>query len=101
MTVREKYRADKTLECETVFRTADPKHPGVAKVLGEGEINIAGPVRVLSEGEYPAKYPSLYLRPEQVARRIRHAAAGGASRLSRRAIPCTARTSIWPRSPPR
>ena len=66
MTVCEKYRADKTLECETVFRTADPKHPGVAKVLGEGEINIAGPVRVLSEGEYPAKYPSLYLRPEQV-----------------------------------
>ena len=31
----------------------------------EGEINIAGPVRVLSEGGYPAKYPSLYLRPEQ------------------------------------
>lgn len=65
MTVREKYRADKTLECETVFRTADPKHPGVAKVLSEGEINIAGPVRVLFEGEYPASYPGLYMRPDQ------------------------------------
>ena len=65
MTVRETYRADKTLECETVFRTADPKHPGVAKVLSQGEVNIAGPVRVLSEGEYPTKYPGLYMRPEQ------------------------------------
>jgi sulfate adenylyltransferase len=65
MTVLEKYKADKTLECETVFRTADPKHPGVAKVLAEGEINIAGPVRVLSEGGYPARYSHLYMRPEQ------------------------------------
>ena len=65
MTVLEKYHADKMFECETVFRTADPKHPGVAKVLAEGDINIAGPVRVFSEGEYPNRYPSLYMRPEQ------------------------------------
>lgn len=65
MTVREKYRPDLALECETVFRTADPKHPGVEKVLAQGAVNIAGPVQALSEGEYPAKYPSLYMRPEQ------------------------------------
>lgn len=72
MTVRETYRADKTLECETVFRTADPKHPGVAKVLAQREVNVAGPVRVLSEGEYPAKYPGLYLRPEQARAEFEH-----------------------------
>jgi sulfate adenylyltransferase len=65
MVVREKYRPDLALECETVFRTADAKHPGVEKVLAQGAVNIAGPVQVLSEGEYPAKYPGLYMRPEQ------------------------------------
>jgi sulfate adenylyltransferase len=65
MTVREKYAPDKGLECEAVFRTRDPAHPGVAKVLAQGDINLAGPVTVLSEGEYPAKYPQLYMRPEE------------------------------------
>ena len=35
------------------------------KVLGQGGVNLAGPVMVLSEGEYPAKYPDLYIRPAQ------------------------------------
>jgi len=65
MEVREKYSIDKKLEAEHVYRTADPKHPGVAKVLAQGEVNLAGPVMVLSEGEYPAKYPELYIRPAQ------------------------------------
>ena len=65
MEVREKYSIDKQFEAEHVYRTADPKHPGVAKVLAQGEVNLAGPVFVLSEGEYPAKYPDLYIRPAQ------------------------------------
>jgi sulfate adenylyltransferase len=65
MHVQEKYSIDKKLEAEHVYRTADPKHPGVAKVLGQGGVNLAGPVMVLSEGEYPAKYPDLYIRPAQ------------------------------------
>ena len=63
MGVHEKYTIDKQLEAEHVYRTADPKHPGVAKVLDQGDVNLAGPVMVLSEGEYPAKYPDLYIRP--------------------------------------
>ena len=65
MTVEETYRPDKSLECENVYRTADPAHPGVQKVLDQGPVNLAGPVQVLSEGEYPAKYPDLYLRPAE------------------------------------
>jgi sulfate adenylyltransferase len=65
MDVHEKYSIDKRLEAEYVYRTADPKHPGVAKVLAQGDVNLAGPVRVLSEGEYPVKYPQLYIRPAQ------------------------------------
>jgi len=63
MEVREKYRIDKNLEAEHVYRTIDPNHPGVAKLLAQGDVNLAGRVMVLSEGEYPTKYPELYIRP--------------------------------------
>jgi len=65
MEVREKYTIDKALEAEHVYRTTDPKHPGVAKVLEQGDINLAGRVMVLSEGDYPEKYPELYIRPAE------------------------------------
>ena len=63
MTVIEKYRIDRALECASVFRTADPEHPGVRKVMAQGEVNLAGPVIALDEGPYPALYRDLYLRP--------------------------------------
>ena len=65
MQVHEKYSIDKKLEAEHVYRTVDPKHPGVAKVLAQGDVNLAGAIMVLTEGEYPAKYPDLYIRPAQ------------------------------------
>jgi len=65
MEVREKYSIDKKLEAEHVYRTADPKHPGVAKVLEQGDVNLAGRVMALCEGDYPAKYPHLYIRPAE------------------------------------
>jgi sulfate adenylyltransferase len=64
LTVGETYRADKTHQCRQVFRTNDAAHPGVANVMAEGEVNLAGAVRVFSEGQYPARYPGLYLRPD-------------------------------------
>jgi sulfate adenylyltransferase len=65
ITVREKYAIDRELECKHVFRTTDLEHPGVEKVMRQGEVNIGGPVIALSEGEYPARYRGLYLRPEE------------------------------------
>ena len=65
MEVREKYSIDKQFEATHVYRTTDRKHPGVAKVLEQGDVNLAGPVKVLSEGDYPEKYPDLYIRPAQ------------------------------------
>ena len=65
MQVREKYAIDRTVEAEHVYRTTDPKHPGVAKLFQQGDVNLAGPVSVLSEGEYPVKYPKLYVRPAE------------------------------------
>jgi sulfate adenylyltransferase len=65
MQVREKYSIDRQIEALHVYRTADPKHPGVAKVLSQGDVNLAGRVTVLSEGEYPVKYRELYIRPAE------------------------------------
>ena len=65
MKVLEKYAIDKKSECNHVYRTTDPGHPGVRKVLDQGEINLGGRVIALSEGEYPEKYPDLFLRPAQ------------------------------------
>jgi len=63
MEVREKYRIDKAVEARYVYGTTDAKHPGVAKVMGQGEFNLAGRVLALSEGEYSRQYPGLYIRP--------------------------------------
>ncbi|PHS78404.1 MAG: sulfate adenylyltransferase [Rhodospirillaceae bacterium] len=63
--VQEKYSPDKELECEHVFRTTDGAHPGVEKVMDQGNVNLAGIVKCLGEGEYPDLYPELYLRPEE------------------------------------
>lgn len=61
----EKYTIDKAFECKTVFGTTDSEHPGVAMVLAQGDVNLAGDVMVLSEGDFPEKYPDIYLTPTQ------------------------------------
>ena len=63
--VSEKYTIDKSLECTNVFRTADEAHPGVAKVMTQGAVNLAGQVTAFREGIYPERYADLYLRPEE------------------------------------
>ena len=65
MRVTEKYSIDKEHECATVFLTTDRRHPGVKLVLDQGEVNLAGPVKVLSTGGYAAKYGALFMTPAQ------------------------------------
>jgi len=64
MKIEEKYTVEKQYECKQIFGTEDPNHPGVAKVLAQGEFNIAGPVQVLSELDYRDQFSDLYARPE-------------------------------------
>ena len=82
MKVEEKFEmteADKKWECDKVFKgegeeSADDvfwkialeDHPGVKMVMAQKEVNLAGPVKVLSEGEYPEEYKGVYLRPAEV-----------------------------------
>lgn len=100
MQVTEKYAIDKAHECAMVFKTTDLEHPGVKMVMEQGEVNLAGPVKVLSQGEFPrstANCSSPRRRPAPCSNRW----AGRRSPPSRRATRCTARTSTWPRWPSR
>jgi sulfate adenylyltransferase len=63
--VTEKYKIDRAFECQHVFRTTDPKHPGVEKVMAQGPVNLAGRVSAVSEGVYPQQYKGLYYRPAE------------------------------------
>ncbi len=65
LTVDEKYAIDREFECTHVFRTTDPAHPGVAKVMSQGPVNLGGAVRTLSEGRFPETYAGLYHRPAE------------------------------------
>jgi len=65
MKVTEKYSIDKEHECKQVFRTLDPAHPGVEKVMKQGPVNLAGPVKALSESYYPEMFAGIYQRPTE------------------------------------
>ena len=81
MKVTEKYEmteADKKWECEKIYKgegeeSADDKfwkiamedHPGVQMVMAQKEVNLAGPVKVLSEGDFPERFPGVYMSPAQ------------------------------------
>jgi sulfate adenylyltransferase len=84
MNVAEKFEmteADKKFECEKVFmgegtptteefwKIAKDDHPGVQMVMNQKDFNLAGPVKVLSEGDFPTEFAGIYMRPEE-SRRI-------------------------------
>jgi len=65
LTVEETYCIDREFECSQVFRSTDTAHPGVAKVMEQGAVNLGGSVRTLSEGHFPDTYAGLYHRPHE------------------------------------
>ncbi len=65
MTVTDKYSIDKEFECKHVFTTTDPEHPGVKMVMAQKEVNLGGPVKVLSESTFPTEFAGIYQRPAE------------------------------------
>ncbi len=65
MKIAEKYTIDKAHECKKVFTTTDTEHPGVEKVMGQADVNLAGPIKVISESFFPSEFPGLYQTPAQ------------------------------------
>jgi sulfate adenylyltransferase len=58
----EKFTYDKAKEVINVYRTDDEKHPGVAVVLRQGDVNLAGPVWLLQRHDHPL-FPKYQLDP--------------------------------------
>jgi sulfate adenylyltransferase len=65
MRVSERYRVDKAHECMSVFKTTALEHPGVKLVMQQGEVNLAGAVKVLSDGGFREKYGALFMTPAE------------------------------------
>jgi sulfate adenylyltransferase len=65
MQVTEKYTIDKAHECAMVFKTTDMEHPGVKMVMAQGDVNLAGPIKVLSTGGFNEKYGDQFMTPAQ------------------------------------
>ena len=96
LTVQETYTIDKAHECQQVFTTTDSEHPGVQQVLSQDDVNVAGSVEVLSEGEFPTLYPEIYKTPAET-RAILDANGWKTVAASKLVTRCTARTNTWPR----
>ena len=78
--ITEKYALtedEKKWECEKVFKgngddskkfwdVALEDHPGVQMVMKQGKYNLAGPVKVLSEGGYRKDFPGVYMTPAEI-----------------------------------
>jgi len=62
--LQEKFPYDKRREASEVYRTTDEAHPGVRALHAQGEVLLAGPVRLLEPPQYPA-YDPYHLTPEQ------------------------------------
>jgi sulfate adenylyltransferase len=65
LSLEEKYTIDKAWECEHVYTTTDLEHPGVKMVMEQGDVNLAGSVKVLSQGDFPTKFGDLYMTPAE------------------------------------
>jgi len=70
MRVTEKYTINKALECKEVFKTNDAQHPGVAQVMAQREVNLGGPIKVLSESYFPVDFKDVYMRPAETRQKF-------------------------------
>jgi sulfate adenylyltransferase len=64
MHLTEKYTYDKQREATKVYRTDEEKHPGVAVVYRQGNVNLAGEVWLLQRDADP-RFPTYQIDPAQ------------------------------------
>ncbi|NWG31536.1 MAG: sulfate adenylyltransferase [Rhodocyclaceae bacterium] len=70
MKVTEKYKIDKSHECAMVYKTTDLEHPGVKMVMAQGDVNLAGPIKVLSTGGFKEKYGEQFMTPAETRKKF-------------------------------
>ena len=65
MKVSEKYMINRDHECETVYKTTEMDHPGVAMVMNQKAVNLAGSIKVLSQGGFKEEYGDQFMTPAE------------------------------------
>ncbi|MFF2912538.1 sulfate adenylyltransferase [Paenibacillus sp. NPDC057934] len=58
------YNVDQIVEAQHVFKTTDPEHPGVSKLLARPSTYVGGPITVLNRPQ-PAKFGEFYFDPSE------------------------------------
>ncbi|AIQ54997.1 sulfate adenylyltransferase [Paenibacillus sp. FSL R7-0331] len=61
------YSVDQQAEAQNVFKTTDPAHPGVSKLLARPSTYVGGPIRVLNRPQ-PEKFGEFYFDPAETRR---------------------------------
>ncbi|MCL6605788.1 MAG: sulfate adenylyltransferase [Paenibacillus sp.] len=56
------YTVDQSIEAQNVFKTTDPEHPGVNKLLERPNTYVGGPITVLNRPQ-PEKFGEFYFDP--------------------------------------
>jgi sulfate adenylyltransferase len=56
---------------EKVFRTADPKHPGVAAFNAAGDVFLSGPIKVLNFSYFDKDFPETFRTAYQLREQMR------------------------------
>jgi len=70
MKISEKYTIDKAHECMQVYKTTDMEHPGVKMVMEQGKYNLAGPIKVLSDGGFKKAYGDQFMTPMETRKKF-------------------------------
>ncbi len=65
--VRSIYTVDQQREAVNVFKTDDPEHPGVQKLLARPTTYVGGPIQVVNR-PVPAKFGEFYFDPSETRR---------------------------------
>ncbi len=70
LTISEKFIYDKTREAQQVYRTTDTQHPGVARLMAQGEVLLAGEIWLIDR---PADRPfaEFQFEPAQLREQFR------------------------------
>ena len=63
--LRQRYRYDKKLEAQEVYRTTDAEHPGVAALYRQGDVLLGGEVELIQPLDR-GPFPQHYYKPEEL-----------------------------------
>ncbi|MGO9004895.1 MAG: sulfate adenylyltransferase [Beijerinckiaceae bacterium] len=62
--------AEAALIIDKIFRTSDPKHPGVAAFVAQGRTILSGPIQVLNFSYFQTEFPDTFRTAEAIRNEI-------------------------------